>query len=118
MLKVRGLKKNYGDFCLDVSLEVKKGYITGLIGRNGAGKSQLLRCMKGLKKPDTGRILIGGSEADEKTRMPSLGTLLMIYSPLSSVTARFVVPFTTTFAKGTGEPSSDEVTFPLTEICA
>ena len=56
MLKVRGLKKNYGDFCLDVSLEVKKGYITGLIGRNGAGKSTLFKGIMGLIRPDSGDI--------------------------------------------------------------
>lgn len=56
MLKVRGLKKNYGDFCLDVSLEVKKGYITGLIGRNGAGKSTLFKGIMGLIRPDGGDI--------------------------------------------------------------
>lgn len=53
----------------DISLKLGKGSLAALCGRNGAGKSQLLRCMKGLKKPDTGRILIGGREADEKTRM-------------------------------------------------
>lgn len=58
MLKVRGLKKNYGDFCLDVSLEVKKGYITGLIGRNGAGKSTLFKGIMGLIRPEGGDIEI------------------------------------------------------------
>ena len=39
MLKIEGLKKNYGAFALDCSLEIRPGCVTGLIGQNGAGKS-------------------------------------------------------------------------------
>ena len=53
----------------DISLQLERGSFAALCGRNGAGKSQLLRCMKGLRKPDEGRILIGGIEAGEKDRM-------------------------------------------------
>ena len=53
----------------DISLKLERGSFAALCGRNGAGKSQLLRCMKGLRKPDEGRILIGGIEAGEKDRM-------------------------------------------------
>ena len=77
MLEVRGLKKNYGDFCLDVSLEVKKGYITGLIGRNGAGKSTLFKGIMGLIRPDSGDIEIFAdgplySEVQKKQRIGAI----------------------------------------------
>ena len=52
-----------------ISIEIGKGSFTALCGRNGAGKSQLLKCIKGLRKPDSGRILIDGVEADAKARM-------------------------------------------------
>ena len=39
MLKFEGVKKHYEDFELDLTLEVPEGYVTGLIGANGAGKS-------------------------------------------------------------------------------
>ena len=45
MLKVKHLKKNYASFSLDCSLEVKPGYVTGLIGQNGAGKSTTFNVM-------------------------------------------------------------------------
>ena len=59
-----------GNQILDsISLELERGSFAALCGRNGAGKSQLLRCIKGLRKPGSGRILIDGKAADEKTRM-------------------------------------------------
>ena len=39
MLKLTNLQKNYGDFHLDCTMEVRPGAITGFIGANGAGKS-------------------------------------------------------------------------------
>lgn len=39
MLKIDHLVKNYNTFSLDCSLEVLPGQITGLVGKNGAGKS-------------------------------------------------------------------------------
>ena len=52
-----------------VSLSLQKGSFAAMCGRNGAGKTQLLRCIKGLRKPDSGKITIDGSAANEKTRM-------------------------------------------------
>ena len=56
----------------DISLTLKRGAFAALCGRNGAGKSQLLRCIKGLRKPEGGRILIDGEESDAKTRMKKI----------------------------------------------
>ena len=39
MLKISHLQKHYRGFSLDCSMEVQPGMITGLIGRNGSGKS-------------------------------------------------------------------------------
>lgn len=46
----------------DVSLEVQRGDIFGLIGKSGAGKSTLLRLFNLLERPDSGAITIDGSE--------------------------------------------------------
>lgn len=73
MLAVKNLKKSYGDFVLDVSLEVKKGYITGVIGRNGAGKSTLFKAIMGLIEVEDGDVAIFQGEGIyseiEKKRM-------------------------------------------------
>jgi lipopolysaccharide transport system ATP-binding protein len=44
----------------DVSFELKRGECLGLIGRNGAGKTTILRMLNGLIKPDKGRIEMYG----------------------------------------------------------
>ena len=53
----------------DVSMALERGSFAAMCGRNGAGKSQLMRCIKGLRKTSGGRILLNGTEADEKARM-------------------------------------------------
>ena len=62
MLKIDHLVKNYNTFSLDCSLEVLPGQITGLVGKNGAGKSTFLRMLSGVLKPDEGSVTIDGKE--------------------------------------------------------
>ena len=45
-----------------VSLEVGRGSVYALLGRNGAGKSSLMRCLLGLQKPTAGRVLVFGED--------------------------------------------------------
>ena len=58
MLKLEHVKKNYKDFQLDCSLEVKKGCVTGLIGKNGAGKTTAFKAILGLIRTDGGEITL------------------------------------------------------------
>jgi osmoprotectant transport system ATP-binding protein len=44
----------------DVSLNVKPGTMTALLGRSGSGKTTLLRIVNALVQPTTGRVLVGG----------------------------------------------------------
>jgi D-methionine transport system ATP-binding protein len=46
----------------EVSLEVQRGEIFGIIGRSGAGKSTLIRAINGLERIDAGRIIVDGND--------------------------------------------------------
>ena len=46
----------------NLSLDVVEGAITCIIGLSGAGKSTILRLLNGLKKPDSGRVVVEGKE--------------------------------------------------------
>jgi ABC-type multidrug transport system ATPase subunit len=60
VVKVTNFVKSYGDVraVKDISLEVKKGELFGLIGPDGAGKTTLLRTICTLLVPDSGSILV------------------------------------------------------------
>lgn len=67
MLKIEHLKKNYDTFCLDCSIEVRQGCVTGLIGQNGAGKSTTFKAILGLISIDSGKVTILGKDIKDFT---------------------------------------------------
>ena len=76
MIKVIGLTKYYGSkpAAKDISFEVQKGEVFGLLGTNGAGKSTTIKMLCGLLKPTRGSIKNG--EVDLQ-RMPLKAKSLM-----------------------------------------
>ena len=62
ILKIENLSKKFGahQVLKDVSLDIAKGDIYGILGLSGAGKSTLVRCINGLEKFDQGQILFNG----------------------------------------------------------
>ena len=52
----------------DVSVEVKDGFITGIIGHTGSGKSTFVQLLNGLEKPTSGRVLLDGKDIWEKPK--------------------------------------------------
>ena len=80
MIKVEGLTKYYGSkpAAKDISFEVKRGEVFGILGTNGAGKSTTIKMMCGLLKPTRGIIQIGGVNLQ---RMPLKAKSMMGYLP-------------------------------------
>jgi len=63
MLRLIDINRRLGDFALtDINLEVSDGQYYVLLGRSGAGKTQLLELIAGLEHPDTGKILLDNED--------------------------------------------------------
>jgi len=67
VLKVTALKKAFGPVVIidGFNLEVAAGEAIALTGRNGAGKSTVLRCLVGADRPDSGTIQVEGIAVSE-----------------------------------------------------
>jgi iron complex transport system ATP-binding protein len=70
MLEARGLSYGYGDVAVgsEVSFSVARGAVLCLIGRNGAGKSALLRTLLGIVAPLAGAVIIDGRDRAAMSR--------------------------------------------------
>ena len=64
MIKINNVHKSFNgvEVLKDITLEIKKGEVFGLVGHSGAGKSTLLRCINGLESYDKGSILVNEYE--------------------------------------------------------
>ncbi len=93
-LQVKGIQKTYGKFGLDVSLEVFPGQITGLVGKNGAGKSTTFKSVLGLVRIEGGEILIDGKPAEKMTNKDreKLGVVLSDASFSGWLTITDIIP--------------------------
>ncbi|MBQ6250853.1 dipeptide/oligopeptide/nickel ABC transporter ATP-binding protein [Ruminococcus sp.] len=68
MLKAENVTKKYGSQTAvnGVSLELEDNAVTVIVGESGSGKSTLARILSLTEKPDSGRILLGDTEADRR----------------------------------------------------
>lgn len=94
MLKIEHLKKHYGSFSLDCSLEVQQGCITGLIGQNGAGKSTTFKSVLGLISTDGGNVTILGKDLRDFTPKDreNIGVVLSDSGFSGYLTIRDIIP--------------------------
>lgn len=66
MIKLEGITKNFGSLRVlkGIDLEINKGEIVSIVGPSGAGKTTLLQIMGTLDKPDSGTIILDGTEVN------------------------------------------------------
>src|SRR6202035_4629427 len=69
LLRIEGLTKRFGGFtALDnVSVDIKAGERSGLIGPNGSGKTTLINCISGAFRTEPSTVIFGGEDI---TRLP------------------------------------------------
>lgn len=70
VIEVTNLRKAYGATVAvdDVSFSVERGEIYGILGRNGAGKTTMVECIVGLRRPDAGAIRVLGLDPQSGRR--------------------------------------------------
>ena len=79
VIKVKDYSKKIGktDVLREINLEMKSGRIYGLKGKNGSGKTMLMRAISGLIKPTSGAVIVDGNVIGEDICFPqSIGVLL------------------------------------------
>jgi ABC-2 type transport system ATP-binding protein len=78
-IRIESLTVRYGKTvaCQDVTLSVAPGAVYALLGRNGAGKSSLIRCLLGQQRPSAGRALLfdGDSWTTRRRAMERIGVV-------------------------------------------
>ena len=75
-----------------INLEIASGEVFGIIGRSGAGKSSLVRCLNLLNRPTKGQVIVGGrdlmklSDAELRAARRDIGMVFQHFNLLSSRT--------------------------------
>lgn len=82
MIQVNHLSLTIGKDTIlsDINLHIKKGKITGLVGRNGCGKTMLMKCITGFVKPTEGEVIFDGKKIGEDVDFPA-NTGIIIETP-------------------------------------
>ncbi|MBT0812232.1 ABC transporter ATP-binding protein [Litoribacter ruber] len=109
VIKTERLSKFYGsEKALDnVSIEINKGEIIGIVGPNGSGKSTLINILLGLRKPSSGNFTILGSTSPD-TIQSQIGVVMdqSCFYLRVSAKANLVISAKT---KGVGEERVEEL---------
>ncbi len=100
LIEIQGLTKTYrkGDSVIvpldDVDLEIEKGELVTLMGASGSGKSTLLNLIVGIDTPDSGRIVVDGTEITSlsqgkltKWRADNVGYIFQTHNLIPVLTA-------------------------------
>jgi sulfate/thiosulfate transport system ATP-binding protein len=95
-IDAQSISKRFGDFVAldDVTLDVQEGSLTALLGPSGSGKSTLLRIVAGLETPDSGSVLIDGSDVTRaRPQERGIGFVFQHYAAFTHMTVRENVAF-------------------------
>jgi D-methionine transport system ATP-binding protein len=89
-IHIQGAKKHYGNtlaLCID-NLHVERGKIFGVMGKSGAGKTTLMRCLLGLEELDQGNMCLNDTPvlSQGKKHLDGVGVIFQTVNLLSTAT--------------------------------
>jgi ABC-2 type transport system ATP-binding protein len=84
VLKIKNLSKRYHKYLAvnNVNMDIKQGEIYGLVGKNGAGKTTMLRMITGLTMPSNGEIQMFGETSEKGLNKARTRTGCIIETPM------------------------------------
>ncbi|BAC16831.1 ABC transporter, ATP-binding protein [Corynebacterium efficiens YS-314] len=88
LIRLEGISKNYGAFSAlkDITLSVRAGAVTCVLGDNGAGKSTLIKILSGLHPASAGTMLVDGEPVDFTSPRDALAAgIATVYQDLAVV---------------------------------
>src|SRR4051794_18668051 len=88
LVEMRNIGKAYGNISAltGISLRIRAGEVTGILGDNGAGKSTLINIMAGLHQPTDGELLVDGEPTSFTTPADALAKgIATVYQNLAVV---------------------------------
>ncbi len=90
IIRVEGISKNFKGVCVlnNVSVTFEQGKIHGIIGRNGSGKTILIKTICGFIHPDQGRVIVADKVIGKDTDFPhNIGAIIEAPGFLATVSA-------------------------------
>src|SRR3546814_18778762 len=97
MIVADGLVRRYGAVTAveDVSFEIGRHEVVGLLGHNGAGTTTIMKMIAGYLEPTAGRVLVDGIEVerDRAVAQARLGSLPATFPPYPAMTILTHPPF-------------------------
>ena len=88
LVELKNVGKTYGNIIAlkDISLRVRAGEVTGVLGDNGAGKSTLIKIISGLHQQTEGELLVDGEPTTFASPKDALGKgIATVYQDLAVV---------------------------------
>lgn len=69
-VELKNVTKHYKDFSIEyLNLNIKKGFVTGFVGRNGAGKSTTIEMIMNLTRPNSGEVKVFGLDMKDNEKV-------------------------------------------------
>lgn len=122
MLAFEGVRAGYGKINVldDLSFEVPRGQVFGVIGPNGSGKTTMLNAVCGLIRPTSGKVLLDGKDisrmsVDGRCRL-GIGRTFQIPRPFVGMTVYENVLVSSAYGAGRSERASKEPTLDVLRV--